>query len=84
MRSWKKVIAAGLTAVLSMNIVNVTFGKEGEYIYADPFETPNLTGVWRTDIITVAESQMGYTEAKSDRKKVDMEKATRKPYRRTS
>lgn len=63
MISWKKVIAAGLTAVLSMNIVNVTFGKENEYIYADPFETPNLTGVWRTDIIAVAESQMGYTEA---------------------
>ena len=32
MISWKKVIAAGLTVVLSMNIVNVTFGKENEYI----------------------------------------------------
>ncbi len=63
MESWKKIIVFGLIAILSVNTAIVSFGAERNYGYEDPFETPALTGNWRTDIIAVAKSQVGYKEA---------------------
>ncbi len=63
MESWKKIIVFGLIAIMSINTAIVSFGAERNYGYEEPFEIPALTGDWRTDIIAVAKSQVGYKEA---------------------
>ncbi len=61
MKNWKRLVAMGAVVGLSINIANVSFGKQ--YAYTEPFDLPELTGDWRTDIIAVVESQLGYQEA---------------------
>lgn len=60
MKIWKKILAACLIVGLTGNMTGTAMAA---YQYADPFELPQLTGNQREDIIAVAQSQIGYTEA---------------------
>jgi len=58
--------AAGATASDSVSISVAVYDREGPTTWANSVADVKLTGDWRTDLVNIAQSQLGYTESKRD------------------